>query len=146
MEIKLRNGPAIVALVFLGAAFVGYRAFLHSSLPGNPEVRRQLETNLQSEIAGSIMGDVAAIEAAIEGGDTEAATEIASGVLERRVEIGDLAMRGSGDDIIVRADYTVHGPEGADQRVGYFAYSHSAITGWRYRRETTSLSWYLKIF
>lgn len=146
MNFQLKGVPAIVAVVVLGLCALGYRMFLHSSLSEDPKVRQQLELNLQSEIAGDIMADSKAISKAIESGDKVKAAELAEGTIKRRVEIQDLDMRGSGDDIVIKANYTVHGPGGAKQKIGYFKYSHSAITGWRYRRETTSLSWYLRLF
>ena len=101
--------------------------------------------NLMSEIAGGITADAKEIRAKIDSGDNEGATAIAEGTLKRKVEIDEIDMRGGGDDIIIRASYTVHGPDTPKAAVGYFRFSHSPITGWRYRRETTALSWYLKV-
>lgn len=145
MEIKLKGIPALLAGIVLVAGFLGYRAFLHQDLEASPEVRQLLELQLASEIAGSITADTEAIRERLDQGDPEAATALAAGTLQRRVEIGDLAMKGSGEDILVRAEYTVHGPDAPEAKTGYFRFSHSAITGWRYRRETTALSWYLKV-
>lgn len=145
MEIKLKGIPAILAVIALAFGFVGYRAFLHSTLPDDPKVRQELELNLMSEIAGGIMADADEIRAKIDSGDNEGATAIAEGTLKRKVEIDEIDMRGGGDDIIIRASYTVHGPDTPKSAIGYFRFSHSPITGWRYRRETTALSWYLKV-
>ncbi len=145
MEIKLKGTPAILAAVLLAIGFVGYRAFLHSTLPDDPKVRQELELSLMSEIAGAITTDTEAIQAKMDSGDKEGAAKLAEGLLTRKIEIGELAMRGSGDNIIIRAHYTVHGPDGPEEAIGYFRFSHSPVTGWRYRRETTILSWYLKV-
>lgn len=145
MEIKLKGIPALLAGLVLVAGFIGYRAFLHQDLEASPEVRQLLEQHLSSEIAGAIVADTEAIRERMEQGDNEGASALAAGTLQRRVEIGDLAMKGSGEDILVRARVTVHGPDAPEPRTGYFRFSHSAITGWRYQRETTALSWYLKV-
>jgi hypothetical protein len=145
MEIKLKGIPAILAAVVLIGGMVGYRAFLHSTLPDDPKVRQELEIHLVSEIAGAITADTEKIRARMDSGDNEGAAKLAEGILKRKVEIADLDMRGGGDDIIIRARYIVHGPDAPRPEVGYFKFSHSTITGWRYRRETTALSWYLKV-
>lgn len=58
----------------------------------------------------------------------------------------EMQLKGRGEDIVVKAVYTVHGPDKDVQKTGYFKFSHSTITGWRYRWETSALSWYLKFF
>jgi hypothetical protein len=106
MEIKLKGIPAILAAVLLVVGFVGYRALLHSTLPDDPKVHRQLEFHLMSEISGSIVADSEKISAKIATGDQAGATVITEGTLKRKVAIGELDMRGGGDDIIIRALYT----------------------------------------
>lgn len=146
MELKLKGIPGIIAVVIIVAGLIGYRVFLQSDLSENPELRQQLETNLMPEIAGDIMADAKAMKEAIDRGDNKTATALATDSLKRKVEINALGMKGSGEDIIVKATYTVHGPKGMENKIGYFRYSYSAITGWRYRREVTVYSWYLKLF
>ena len=146
MEMNLKGTPAVIAAVIIIAVGLGYRLFLENDLKDNPELRRQLEMHLMVEIAGDISADVDAYKAAMAAGDRDAAEETARGTLKRKVTIHDLAMKGRGENIIVRADYTVFRPDGADQKTGYFKFSHSPVTGWRYKRETTALSWYLKLF
>ena len=109
MEINLKGTPAVIAIILIAAATIGYRVFLHSTLPKNPKVRQQLEMNLMSEIAGGITVDAKAIKQAMSSGDNEKASALAKGLLKRKVEISALDMKGSGDDIIVKATYTVHG-------------------------------------
>ena len=140
MELKLKGIPAIIAVVVIVAGLIGYRIFLQSDLSESPELRQQLETNLMSEITGDIMADTKAMKNAIDRGDNETASNLATDSLKRKVEINELEMKGSGEDIIVKATYTVHGPKGMEKKIGYFSYSHSAITGWRYRREVTAYS------
>lgn len=146
MEIDLKGTPAVIALVLIIVAGIGYRMFLENDLKDNPELRRQLELNLMYEIAGDIISDSEAFRAALAMGDAATAETIGAGVLERKLTIKDLAMKGHGEKIIVRADYTVHGPDGSEDKTGYFKFSHSPITGWRYKWETSAFSWYLTLF
>ena len=81
------------------------------------------------------MVDAKVMKDAIDRGDNKTASALAINSLKWKVEINEFEMKGSGEDIIVRATYTVHGPKGMEKKIGYFSYSHSAITGWRYRRE-----------
>jgi len=146
MDINLKGTPAVIAIIVFVVFVIGYGMFLKDDLNDNPELRRDLELNLMHEIAGDISSDVNAIENAMASGDMEDAEELAEGLLKRKVTINDLAMKGHGEDIIVRANYTVYRPEGPEDKTGYFKYSHSLITGWRYKFQTSSVSWYLKLF
>jgi hypothetical protein len=146
MEMNLKGTPAVIAAVIIIAAGLGYRMFLENDLKDNPELRRQLELSLMVEIAGDISADVDAYKAAMARGDRDTAEELAQGVLKRKVSITDLAMKGRNENIIVRADYTVFRPDGAEDKTGYFKFSHSPITGWRYKYQTTAFSWYSKLF
>ena len=146
MEVNLKGTPAIIALIIIVVAGLGYRMFLENDLKDNPKLRSQLELNLMYEIAGDISADVDAYEAAMAWGDSEEAEELAEGTLKRKITINDLAMKGKGEKIIIKANYTIHGPDGSEDKVGYFKYSHSAITGWRYKWEASALSWYLTLF
>jgi len=56
-------------------------------------------------------------------------------------------VRGRGDDIVVKVEVQVAGKDPPDgRRVRYFRMSHSSVTGWRMRYETSALSYYLKMF
>ena len=66
--------------------------------------------------------------------------------VKMQITINDLAMKGHGEKIIIKAGYTIHGPDGSVDKTGYFKYSHSAITGWRFIWETSAVSWYLTLF
>jgi hypothetical protein len=146
VEVNLKGTPAIITLVIIIIAGFGYRMFLENDLKDNPELRRQLELNLMHEIAGDIISDSEAFRAALASGDVETAETIGAGVLERKITINDIAMKGHGEKIIVRADYTVHGPEGSENKTGYFQFSHTPITGWRYKWQVSAFSWYLTLF
>jgi hypothetical protein len=146
MEFRLKGIAAVVAgVLFVGVA-LSYRVFLHRDLVSDPEVKIRIENQLASEIAGDIVADAEAVQAAMDRGDFEEATALAEGVSTRRVEVEKLALRGTGEDVIVRATYTVNGPEGPREETGYFRFSHSPAFGWRYERETTAFSWYTKLF
>jgi len=146
MEIDLKGTPAVIALVIIIAASLAYRMFLENDLNDNPELRSELELNLMYEIAGDISSDLDAFKAAMARGDTDEAEELAEGTLKRKITIHDLAMKGHGDKIIIKTDYTVHGPDGSEDKIGYFRFTHSAITGWRYKWKTSAFSWYLTLF
>lgn len=146
MEVDLKGTPAVIALVIIIIAGIGYRMFLENDLKDNQELRRQLELNLMYEIAGDIVSDSEAFRAALASGDLETAETIGAGVLERKLTINDLAMKGHGEKIIIKAGYTIHGPDGSEDKTGYFKYSHSTITGWRYKWKVSAFSWYLMLF
>jgi hypothetical protein len=145
MEFQLKGWPAVIAAVVLILGAVGYRVFLHGRLEVSSEAREQLELALMSEIAGDITADTEAIKKALESGDRQAATAIAEGTLERKVEIKGMKMKGSGEKVLVKATYVVFGPDKEETKVGYFQFSHTMITGWQYRREVSSVSWYLTL-
>lgn len=145
MEFQLKGWPAVIAVVVLILGFVGFRVFLHGRLDISSEARGQLELALMSELAGDITADTEAIRAAMDAGDHKAATAIAEGTLERKVEIKEMKMKGSGEKVLVKATYVVFGPDKEETKVGYFQFSHTIISGWQYRREVSSVSWYLTL-
>ncbi|MEZ4578815.1 MAG: hypothetical protein R2875_12660 [Desulfobacterales bacterium] len=63
---------------------------------------------------------------------------------ETRITIHDLAMKGRGRTSLCGRITPCSGRTEIENR--YFKFSHSPVTGWRYKRETTALSWYLKLF
>lgn len=143
---KLRGIPAVIAVILFAAGSIATSVFLKKDVSSNEKVRSEIKMSLMSEIAGDITADSKAIQDALDRGDKAAAAKISEGLQKRKVEVGDLAMKGSGDDIIIKASYSVYGPNGVENKVGYFRFSYSAITGWRYRNDTTVVSWYLKFF
>jgi hypothetical protein len=63
------------------------------------------------------------------------------------VQFTSISARGRGDDIVVKVEIRVAGQVPPDGKpVRYFRMSHSTVTGWRVRHETTALSYYLKLF
>ncbi len=146
MEMNLKGTPAVIVAVIIIAASLAYRMFLANDLKDNPKLRRQLEMHLMVEIAGDISADTDAIKAAMAAGNMDAAEDIAQGTLKRNVTINDLAMKGSRENIVVRADYTVFTPDGEEDKTGYYKFSHSPVTGWWFKRTVTAFSWYMKVF
>jgi len=142
----LKGIPAVILIIVLAVGYLGYRHFLQGDIDQNPQVRSQIEMALMSEIAGDITRDLEAIDQAMAQSDRAKAGQLTEGVLQRKVVIDDLQMRGGGEKIIVKAQYTVEGPEGPEKKTGYFRFGHSAIGGWRYKRETTAFSWHLALF
>lgn len=146
MEAQLKGWPAAIAVVLAIGAVVGYRIYFHGNPEISAELREKLELNLMSELAGEMAGDVESIDAALQRGDTVAAERVSRDLLSRKVKLDDFAMRGGMDDIIVRAEYSMLGPGEPQSRVGYYRYSYSKLTGWRYHYETTAWNWRMKLF
>ncbi len=146
MEFQLKGWPAVIALILGVGAFFGYRAWLHNDPKVSAELRERLEFDLISEIAGAVTADAKATRAALKRGDRDEAARLVEGVVQRKVEVSDFDLRGTGDEVIVRANYIVHGPEGREPRTGYYRYSYSTLVGWQYQYETTVWSWRMKLF
>jgi hypothetical protein len=145
VEIQVKGWPAVILVALAVVGVVTYRAWLHGNPKVAAELRERLEFDLMTEIAGRISADAQGVSEALQRGDREGAERLAQGILERRVEVNEFDMRGGGDDIIVKTTFTVHGPEGSEQRVGYYRYSYSPLTGWHYRYETTAFSWWMRL-
>ena len=62
------------------------------------------------------MADAKAMKEAIDRGDNKTASALATDSLKRKVEINEFEMKGSGEDINVKATYTVHGPKGMEKK------------------------------
>ena len=146
MEIKLKGLPAVLVAILAIGGFVGYRMFLQRDLALSDKVRREIKLSLTSEISGAISRDAEGVTQALDRGDKASAAKLAQRMRSYKVVVEDLSMRGSGEDIRVRAHYKVHGPDGVKSKVGYFKFSHSAITGWRYEYETTAFSYHMKLW
>lgn len=146
MEFQLKGWPAVIVVVLAVGVVIGYRIHLHSNPEISAELEKKLEFDLMTELAGGISADAEAIDAALQRGDTRRAEQIGQDMLKRKVEIDDFDMRGGGDDIIVRAEYTLFGPGEPEPRVGYYRYSYSSLTGWQYQYETSVWSWRMKLF
>ena len=64
-----------------------------------------------------------------------------------KVEITDLRVRGKTDDTVVRVEFLIDGQAPPDgKNVRYLRMEHSMVSGWKVYRETSSISFYLKLF
>jgi len=145
-KFKLKGIPAVLAVLLAAGGYVAYRTHLADDVKTNPKVKQELQILLMSEISKGISDDAAAVSAALKRGDKKAASAAAKNLGSRKVEVTDIAMRGAGDDIVIKADYIVHGPSGPESKTDYFQFSHSSIAGWRYEGYASIVSWYLKVF
>lgn len=144
-EVKIRvTGWKAILVLVIAAAFVGYRYYA---------VQTTLETGGADELrfwlAAEYMAQgLPALEEAVERGDAVAAEEQAREIVARdRIEFTEMSARGAPDDLAVRVRIRVDGRVPPDGRqVRYFRMRHSTVTGWRMRRETTKLGYYLTLF
>lgn len=142
----LKGIPAIILILLLAGGYVGYRLYLQEDLEGNPQLRSQIETQLRVELSGGMSRDLDAVETALQKGDKDQAEAFAERAMQRKATIDELAMRQTNDGIIVKADYTLTGPDGDVEKTGYYLFTHGAVGGWSYQRESSELSWNLAIF
>lgn len=141
MKIELKGWKAIAALAVI-AAIVGGKFLLERKTLESDAVE-VLKTELRGPyLSPAVVGvDVGAMSRA----EAEARGQELLGL--NRVEFPSIEARGRGDDVVVRVEILVDGkapPDGKEVR--YYRMSHSAITGWRVRGETTALFYYLKLF
>jgi hypothetical protein len=141
MKLELKGWKAIAALtliiVILVATFRAERSTLES------EAADELKVWIRSEylargLHGVDPGQLTEEELQAKGEELLSLSE---------VQFTSISARGRGDDIVVKVEIRVSGEEPPDGKpVRYFRMSHSTVTGWRVRRETTALSYYLKLF
>lgn len=133
----------MAALIAFALCYAGYRVYLHQHVAVDARVHQLLEGYLAAEVSGDITADAQAVSAAIERGDTAAAERLARGVVTRRVDLGALDLRGRGDNMVVRCAYTVKGPGGVRQKLGYFKFEHTPVGGWRCLGHTSVVHWHM---
>jgi hypothetical protein len=141
MKIELKGWKAVAALaviiVILVATFRAERRTLES------EAADELKVWIRSEylargLHGVDPGQLTEEELQAKGEELLSLNE---------VQFTSISARGRGDDIVVKVEIRVSGEEPPDGKpLRYFRMSHSTVTGWRVRRETTALSYYLKLF
>lgn len=141
MKLELKGWKAVAALaviiVILVATFRAERRTLES------EAADELKVWIRSEylargLHGVDPGQLTEEELQAKGEELLSLNE---------VQFTSISARGRGDDIVVKVEIRVSGEEPPDGKpVRYFRMSHSTVTGWRVRRETTALSYYLKLF
>lgn len=141
MKLELKGWKAVAALAVVIAVLVGTFRAERSTLES--EAADELKVWIRSEylargLHGVDPGEISDEELQAKGEELLSLNE---------VELTSIAARGRGDDIVVKVEIRVAGEEPPDGKpVRYFRMSHSTVTGWRVRRETTALSYYLKLF
>lgn len=141
--IRLTGWKALVGVVVL-VGFVGYRY---------AAMRATLATDAADELRLWLAGEYQAaglpeLERALAAGDRAAAERSAAEIIARdRISFRDLRARGEPNDVVVRAEIAVDGrPPPVGGAVRYFRMQYSTLTGWRLARETTALSYHLRVF
>jgi hypothetical protein len=135
--ITLRGWPAVVALVIVaglyGLTFVVSRRAL------DDKALEQIRHQLRGEYTAALLPGVDPSHP-----DPDAVARLTA--LER-IEFASVSVRGFGNDVIVRVEPRVDGeppPDGRDVR--YYRMSHSALTGWRVRHQSTAWRYYTRVF
>jgi len=141
--IRLTGWKALAALVIL-AGFVGYRYYAMRTTLAT-EAADELRMWLAAEYQAAGLPE---LERALAAGDRAAAERSAAEIIARdRIAFVDVRARGEPDDLVVRAEIAVDGrPPPVGGAVRYFRMRYSTVTGWRLERETTALSYLLRIF
>jgi hypothetical protein len=141
MKLELKGWKAIAALAIVAAVLLGKFAVQRSTL--ETEAAEELKFWLRGEYLSEGLAGVD-VEQMSEA-EVEAKAEELLGLSE--ITFKKMSARGSDDDIIVKLEIQVAGKDPPDGKpVRYFRMSHSSVTGWRVRHETTGLSYYLKLF
>ncbi len=143
IKVRLTGWKAIAVLAVVvaiaGYRYVGARTTLQSA--GADELRFWLAAEYQRE-------GLPALEEAVASGNAQAASEQAQEIIARsRIDFVSMTARGTPDDLAVRVEISVDGgapPDGKTTRC--FRMRYSSVTGWRMQRETSALSYYLKLF
>jgi len=143
MDIQLKGWPAVLVILAFVVCGVGYRKFLHKDLQVDPEIREGIEVAIRAKIYRGLTPD---LEKAMEAGDRQAVDQLAKGITQCEVTITDLAMRGSAEECVVRAKYQLKGPDGSEEKTGYFRCSYSMLTGWNCHYEVPIWRWYVELF
>jgi hypothetical protein len=141
MKLELKGWKAIAALAIVAAVLLGKFAVQRSTL--DTGAAAELKFWLRGEYLSGSLAEVD-VEQMSEA-EVEAKAEELLGL--REITFTKMSARGSDDDIIVKLEIQIAGKDPPDgKRIRYFRMSHSAVTGWRVRREATALSYYLKLF
>ena len=141
MKLELKGWKAIAALLVIGGVLAG--TFLAERSTLESEAADELKLWIRSEYLARGMHGIDPGQLTEE--EMEAKAEELLSLSD--VQFTSIKARGRGDDIVVKVEIRVAGqppPDGKPMR--YFKMSHSTVTGWRVRWETTALSYYLKLF
>lgn len=139
-KIQLTGRKALVVL-FIVLAIGGYRYYTRQTTV-DAGAKEKIQTWLFSEYARKALGKIKT-----EGIENLTEAEV-EGVLNlEKIQIKSIKARGRRDDVVVRVEFMVDGKPPPDGKsVRYFKMRHSLITGWSMKRNTTALSYYLKLW
>lgn len=146
MEIKLTPKSGLIVVVIAIAVVAVRFATLGES--DDPSLRQAVIAELTIRLGGRTGADIDAIEAA-GGVDEESARRLAERADPEGIQVHSMSVSGpllspsSRESMVVRVEYSL--PQAARRRE-YWAFDHSTMAGWRYRRPTTALSYYLNFF
>lgn len=142
MNIKLTGVNALIVIVAI-VAIGGYQVVLGRGALDS-EVTEKIKMELMPEYLGPHIENA---RRALEAGDMDEVTASTDEILGKRLEFKSLSARGSGDNVIVRAEVLINGrPPEDGKAVRYFKFRYSHIAGWRLLYETWWPSYYLKLW
>ncbi|MCP4899597.1 MAG: hypothetical protein GY906_21740 [bacterium] len=141
-QVQLKGWPA-VAVIAAVVVFFGFKVFIvHSTL--GPEELDGVRLWLQAEYSSMHIDD---LREAVENSDKAKVNALAGEIqAAEKIEFVSIKMRGT-DEVVVRLEIEVDGqdpPRG--DRVRYFILDHTFGSAWHVERETSSWSYYLKLF
>ncbi len=141
-QFQLKGWSAVV-VIMLAVGFFGFKVFLVQSTLGEDQLDG-IKVWLQAEYSGQ---HIDALREAVDSGDTETFNALAAEVeAAGKIEFVSIKARGT-DEVVVRVEIQVDGhdpPRG--ERVRYFILKHTMGMAWWVKHETSSWSYYLKIF
>ncbi len=141
MKVQLKGLPAVLVIVVIVVGAAG-KFYLERSTLESEAVER-IKLQLQGEYSARELSNVDVDQ--LSAAELEAAAEQLMSLSD--IVFTSTAARGKGDDVVVRVEISVAGKDPPDGKgVRYYVMSHSVVTGWHLERETTALSYYLKLF
>lgn len=130
----LRGWKAITAIAIFALVFLWRVTAAHATL--GPEVEEQLRFWLRGEYTSAVLEG-------LERGDPDAKAYREG---TNTIVFQSVGVKGT-NPVYVRVEVRVDGRDPPDGRpVRYFEFEHSLVLGWRYKRDISALSYYLKLF
>ena len=140
MKIELKGWKAVAALAII-AGVIGGKLLLERSTLAT-EATEEIKLYLRGEYIAGALRDFDTAQMT----DEEMEAKAQELLKLEDIQFTSISARGHGDDVRVKLEVQVAGQDPPDgQPVRYYKLSHSALTGWRVRRENTALSYYLKL-
>jgi hypothetical protein len=143
----MRGWQAVLPLLAL-IAIVGVRLLTFRDQTDDVKLMRDLESQIVSDY---LPNEVARLQVAMQAGDRQQLSGVAQSVTGAKPRIESVQISypilafSSSKDVVVKVVYAlVEGDRSRDRKTLYFLYTHGVIGNtWRYRYETTALSYYL---